>query len=752
MGKKKPVMATQDDVDQLSADLRAAIEESQKASRKAVQEAETRLQTALISLETEQLRSNEEVRTTITDARVASRTYTEGCVKSLNEQVIDVLLPPIEVEIRNLNQGLSAKMNELDASMRHLLTDEMSALCTRFDMELADVKDTFARNLEKWANEAAEALVQQRRELDTAMDVLQDNLEAHMQDSMVRFTHATEFERVMAEQKRTDDKQDERNNIQHAEIYVDIGLGKEALERAITKADCDTTRVAADAAAALDTLSAHCKERLTQLEADAASLFGSLSLVESNTTKRVEWVIHDASKKLKVDWGGSGTKLHTGWFSPKFDAGGCYGLQLELQLFRVTEDQLRGRQELGNLAAFLWACKGTSIVYKIYIGTKSMVLEKTFNGRVPYGTPRMCWLHEQINKEDDTLRIGIEILESHREVEHPIKAPLPALNPIAGDKLSTDATNAAIEAAKQAVEGSLFFKRYINNRLLEQVHSEVELMRSRMVRKIEWRVQHASKLRTLFVRDEAICSPHFRAAGVDQLQFVLYPSGRTSATDGFCSLFIYGPMGATLRCQLSLGKQMRNIAHSFDESGAVGRTNFCMWTSAIEGADEDVVLIRLDIEEAQQDMHASTHHAEEEAGDRRTLGQIDGTEKSGIESVVKVTRAPGARYAAPSSAGPGLEDQLVLPCLWTAKRLGDGPNVPEGFKHFDDLRGQNLQVTADANARPASAARPALGGRPASAVRPASGGCLRRNASLPVCRPKSGTRRCPGGEASAFNF
>merc|ERR1719230_1478664 len=98
--------------------------------------------------------------------------------------------------------------------------------------------------------------------------------------------------------------------------------------------------VASDASAALDALSKHCRERLALLDTETARLAGQLSLVESNTTKRVEWVIQNASKRLKADWGGSGTKLHTGWFSPKFDAGGCYGLQLELQLFRVTEEQL----------------------------------------------------------------------------------------------------------------------------------------------------------------------------------------------------------------------------------------------------------------------------------------------------------------------------------------------------------------------------------------------------------------------------
>lgn len=735
---KKPVMATQEDVNKLASELSAKIEQANQSSQQGVQAAEKRLQDALRLLETAQTMSEQDGRAAIAEARMDSRSYTEECVQGLSEVVNNSLLPPLESQIKDLNQELSNKINELDMSTRNLLKEEMSSLCTRFDDEIGRVKEESDQNLHRWAAEAAEALVQQRREIDSGMDKHQRDLQTHMQDSLDRFTHATEFERVMSDQRKTHEKLDERNNIQHAEIYVDIGLTKESLEEARTKAHSDITRVAAQAATALDTLSSHCKDRLTSLEKETQRLAGSVSLVESFTTKRVEWVIQSASQRLKAEWGNSGTKLHTGWFSPKFDAGGCYGLQLELQLFRVTEDQLSGKQELGNLAAFLWACKGTTVVYKIYIGNKSMVLEKTFNGRVPYGTPRMCWLHEQINKEDDTLRVGIEILEAVREIEHPIKAAPVLMNTIGHDTPAVDAANTALVAAKQAVEGSMFFKRYINNRLLDQVHSEVELMRSRMVRKIEWRVQQAWQLRTCFQRDEAICSPHFRAAGVDQLQFVLYPSGHSSATEGFCSLFIYGPMGATLRCQLSIGKQIRNIAHSFDASGAVGRTNFCQWDAVIEA--EDVVYIRLEIEEAQQDMQATTLHADMEAGDRRTLGQANGNDRPGIESVVKLTRAPGARHAPPYSAGPGLEDQLVLPCLWTAKRLGDGAHVPDGFQHFDDLRGQTparpntaVAVSADANTRPTSAARPG------SAV--SKSGCLRRNASLPACRPQSGLRR-----------
>lgn len=732
---KKPVLATADDLTELTAKLQGEIQKAAQANQQFVQTVEQRLQGELKKLDNAQNAHAEELRAGVAGTRADSRQYTEECVKNLNDQIVP-MVSKLEDDIAASSNALAQEIEQLDAGMRDMLSEEMTSLCMRFDEELAAVKVELSGNMAQWATEAAESLVAQRAEIDASLALLQQQLQTNAEEALVKFVHVSEHERVVTEHSKRGDKETERINIQHAEIYVKMGLIQEALEDAIATTARDGRTMAADGVSSLAKLTDHAKERLGKLDTDTQRLLDSMSVVESFTTKRVEWVIKNASKKLRADWGESGTKLHTGWFSPKFDAAGCFGLQLELQMFRVTEAELEGKQEIGNLAAFLWACRGMTIVYKLYIGNKSMIMEKSFNGRVPYGTPRLCWLQDQINKEDDTLRVGIEILETVREVEHPIKPPQLPPKALGDDIASADAAHAAREAAKHAAEGSLFFKRHITNRLMDQVHREVELMRSRMVRKIEWCVQHASLLCKCFPKDEAICSPAFNAAGVEKLQFVLYPSGYTSATEGFCSLYIYGPVGATLRCQFSIGKQTRQILHTFDDSGAVGRTNFCNWESVIEsGIAADNVLIRLEIEEAQQDMRAAITHKEVVPGDRRTLGQIDGSDTPGIESVVKLTRDPGSRQVAPGSSGPGLEEQLVLPSLWSPKRLGDTDCIPEGLKKFDELLDHRpARAGMDPIVRPASAARPN------SAT---SHGVLRKHASLPG-RIRSSMRRCPG--------
>jgi hypothetical protein len=181
------------------------------------------------------------------------------------------------------------------------------------------------------------------------------------------------------------------------------------------------------------------------------------------------------------------------------------------------------------------------------------------------------------------------------------------------------------------------------------------------------------------------------------MQFVFYPSGYKGATEGYCSLFLYGPAGATLKCWLSAGNQKREASHSFDEPGAFGRTNFCRFEGCIDEV-EDTLLIMLDIEDAQQDWTALVKHPCLQPGDRRSIQQIDGSSDKAIESIVKLTKKPGQRA---SGKDASLLEIKVLPSLWTAKQLGTTTTAPDGFNNFEDLRakGRGGQVAGGAGPR-----------------------------------------------------
>jgi hypothetical protein len=373
--------------------------------------------------------------------------------------------------------------------------------------------------------------------------------------------------------------------------------------------------------------------------------------------------------------------LHTSWFSPKFDAAGAYGMQLELQLFRNSDPPVDG-EDAGDVAIHLWACKGMQLAYKLSCGSKSVVLSKTFNGRVPYGTKRFCFVRDEINRADDTLKVSVEFLEAIREIEHVIKPPPePIVDPNAPPK-TLEELQLEQQKKDKALEGSMFFMRTINNRLYDQVKQQVHILQSRMVRKVEWRVENASLLRQCFPPDECICSTAFAAAGVDGMQFIFYPSGYKASTEGYCSLFLFGPAGATLKCWLSAGGQKRDASNTFNEPGAFGRTNFARFESCVNEA-EDSILIALEIEDAQQDLVAHVKHPAVQPGDQRTLQQIEGSSDKAIESVVKLTKRPGQRAFGKDA---DLVELRVLPSLWTAKQLGTTNPPPEGMRNMDDIK------------------------------------------------------------------
>jgi hypothetical protein len=373
--------------------------------------------------------------------------------------------------------------------------------------------------------------------------------------------------------------------------------------------------------------------------------------------------------------------LHTSWFSPKFDAAGAYGMQLELMLYRNSDPPVDG-EDAGDVSIHLWAGKGVTLAYKLSCGSKSAILNKTFNGRVPYGTKRFVFLRNEINKEDDTLRVSVEILEAIREIEHVIKQPPPPIEDLDAPPKSFDQLEIEKQQKDKALDGSMFFLRTINHRLYDQVKEQVHIINSRMVRKVEWRVENASLLRQCFPPDECICSTAFAAAGVDGMQFIFYPSGYKGATEGYCSLFLFGPAGATLKCFLSAGGQRRDASNSFEQPGAFGRTNFARFESVVNEG-EDSILIGLDIEDAQQDQVARVKHPMVQPGDQRTVQQIEGSSNRAVDSVVKLTKRPGQRA---SGKDADLVELRILPSLWTAKSLGTTGAPPEGMSNMEDIK------------------------------------------------------------------
>eukprot|EP00927_Polykrikos_kofoidii_P080944 TRINITY_DN7799_c0_g2_i1.p1 TRINITY_DN7799_c0_g2~~TRINITY_DN7799_c0_g2_i1.p1 ORF type:complete len:838 (-),score=135.87 TRINITY_DN7799_c0_g2_i1:107-2461(-) len=443
---------------------------------------------------------------------------------------------------------------------------------------------------------------------------------------------------------------------------------------------------------AVEALKNDSERRIHSIEVESHRLFKVVSEVENLPTRRVEWQIKAASVRLQT----TGEKS---WLSPKFEAAGAHNLQLELRMLPEDSSDTAGvdgdgQGSTGDCAVVLWSDEGgLRLVCKLFIGSMSAQLHHTFDGSTPLSTGRMnCFMKDQIQKQEDTLCVGIEILEAVREVRNLPRPP------------SADRQR---QRTGELVEGPLISHRHLNHRTMELVQEQVDLMRSRMVRRIEWRLEQASSLRRLFVEGECACSTPFEAAGMSGMQLVFYPSGYTGVKENYCSLFLHCPGGTALRCWLWAGKQKREARLSFENAGFLGRTNFCRYDSCVE-ADDSVLLV-LEIEEAQQDTTESMWH---QPGSRRCPSS---------DSHAKYSRPPSAfisgnsvslsltgRDSEPRSTPPpansvdrvdstlkfrktpgkiALEDVKQLPSIWTARPQINVSEALEGFHQLSDLRG-----------------------------------------------------------------
>jgi hypothetical protein len=686
----KPVLATAQDLKDEVNKLTSELQRVQSLIDPAVKACETTLNGKCQQLEQRILAASQQASSDVEKCKNESKDYTNQSCKALHQQILPEFVP-IKASIQSTTAMLTEMINGVDADVRQTMKTELQELCNKFDEELSSLKNQLAADIEKMGTECAEELVKQRSELNAELEAMFKKVEDD--DTRDREAEAQAFSDFKETQSSRDETQDQKSERAQGEIYVKIGLLDEKLTEAMRKLDEETKEVHSLHVAEYAAFEAKTERHFDVVDDDTRCLRNAMSEVENVTTRKVEWVIKDVSSRIRP-LTPSRSMLHTSWFSPKFDAAGAHGLQLELQLFRNGDPAVDG-EDAGDVAIHLWACKGMQMSYVLSCGTKAApVLEKTFNGRVPYGTKRFWFLHDQINKEDDTLTVSVEIQEAVRTVEHVIKPPVAPIQDPDAPPPTLEEIYKQEQIMDKALDGSIYFSRWTNNRLYDQVKSQVDIMQSRMVRKIEWRVESASALRRCFPANECLCSAAFSAAGVEGMQFVFYPSGYKNCTDGYCSLFLYGPAGATLKCFLSAGEQKREASHSFDEPGAFGRTNFCRFESCVDDTT-DSILIVLDIEDAQQDWSAHTKHPHLIPGDRRTIQQIDGSSDKPIQSVVKLTKKPGARA---SGKDANLIEVKVLPSLWTAKQIGDSISVPDGMHKFDEVRARGGPA-ADRGAR-----------------------------------------------------
>jgi len=413
--------------------------------------------------------------------------------------------------------------------------------------------------------------------------------------------------------------------------------------------------------------------RLEVLDDRATRLDNIIAEVENIPTRRVDWVIKDAAQQLaKLAVRNDLVSSPPCWTSPRFEAAGAHSLQMELRFLRPADVQADQDQDSmaqrGDCVLALRADPGLFLVCRLFIGSAFGQLEHTFqDSTTAVCTKPICFIRDQISEKDGSLVISFEVLEAIRSVSR--YAP------------------AKQEHGGLGLGGQLLYHRYLNHRMLDIVQDQVDLIRSGMVRRIEWRLEKASQLRKCFPENECLCSATFEAAGVDDLQLVFYPSGYVGAREGFCSYFLHCPAGSMLKCWLSVGKQRREAKCAFEKPGYFGRTNFCRFENSIEPTDDTILLV-LEIDEAQWNIEEPLSHISKVStvstkpntvsdDDSRLSPEAPSPMLDKVDSKLSRQRMPGAKT---------LQETRQLPSIWTSVPKADVFEALEGYRSFNDLK------------------------------------------------------------------
>jgi hypothetical protein len=267
-------------------------------------------------------------------------------------------------------------------------------------------------------------------------------------------------------------------------------------------------------------------------------------------TRRVDWQIDNCSKRFE-----NLVKNESIW-SPEFSMLGFTNLQLEFFP--------KGRESTwldGFCSVFLWCPAGVRVKYQLRVGEYTAAPdEDEYASRMGHGHSNFCLLEAQIDKESDTLSIGLDVLNLSGATELP-----------GGIKLHTTSPEGLID-------------------------KEANILRHRDVDTIEWKIAGIRKRAEDVPQGLAICSPIFSAAGVGEMLMEFYPNGiKGSTKEGFCGFYLRCPSGTSLIITLFVGSSQKGpIKTDFDGNAAKGLPEFChLQGQLLEGQEDLVVGIKL---------------------------------------------------------------------------------------------------------------------------------------------------------------
>jgi len=647
--------ATREEFQRLLAELNGRLLESTKQLNVGLSQLET-------TVEKDRQRTSEMVHKTaeeVTRSCKEATVSTGDAVSSTLQDQISSLKANLEAQLSRQGKDLAEQESLLGLTRRELAS---TLAVSRLEHKL----------VMKASEEAlrAEIKVMEQGMVDTCMQAFSSSID-EMQKSQAR---------ALQELKARTDQGDEKYLQMDRELNkltAQVEHNRQHIEDVLKRSSDGLAAVVSD-------LSETHGQHLERLDLKADELDRLVSQVENLPTRRIDWRIQDANRQLATMALQNDMRTSPpNWVSPFFEAAGCDKLQMELRFLRPSEIQANQEEDSvairGDCVLELKADPGLFLVCRLYIGTAFVQLEHSFADGQPFCTKPVCYIRDQIDPNDGSLVLGLEILEAVRSVqrEDRLKMLPPAEEPVSNEP---------------QLDGAVVTHRYINHRMLDLVQNQVDLIRSEKVRRIEWRLEKASQMRRCFPEGECLCSTTFEAAGVDHLQLVFYPSGYTGVREGFCSFFLHCPAGALLKFWLAAGKERREAKVAFEKPGFFGRTNFCRFESCIEPTDDTILLV-LEIEEAQQNTAELLSHQtkvstvstkqaanqiEDHVASVTALNQdLNTPPPEKMSSSLRLQKVPGNK---------ALQETRQLPSIWTSVPKADIAETLEGYHSFNELK------------------------------------------------------------------
>jgi len=226
----------------------------------------------------------------------------------------------------------------------------------------------------------------------------------------------------------------------------------------------------------------------------------------------------------------------------------------------------KGREKTsfeGVCSLFLWCPQGTKVKYQLWVGNFLRAPdEDDYTSRIGHGHSNFCPMDPEVDRETDTLRVGVNFLEVMHAEE------------VTGKGLKLIATP-----------------------LEQMVAKEVEVIANRNVSKIIWKISKISERLAGLPRGAAMWSKLFTAAGIREILFEFYPNGSNNTTkDGFCAFYVRCQDKVTIVITLIVGKVKKGpIKAVFDTLVGKGLPDFCPVEDQIN-TDDDTLEVGIELQ------------------------------------------------------------------------------------------------------------------------------------------------------------